>query len=105
LIALSVPTCSILLYYGYEARPYGLYFMLSALALWIWTGASASTRWQAISFGLVMFLGGMIHYYFLLCLVPYALWEVLRWRPWQPPRQNSLPELPVWLSPSHCNTR
>ena len=83
LIALALPTCSILLYYGYEARPYGLFFLLSALALRIWTGPS--TRWTPLLFGAVLFLGCMIHYYFLLTLVPYGLWELLHWRPWQRP--------------------
>jgi len=83
LIALAVPTCSILLYYGYEARPYGLFFLLSALALWIWTGPA--NQWTSLLFGVALFLGCMIHYYFLLTLVPYCLWELLHWRPWQLP--------------------
>lgn len=85
LIALSVLTCSVLLYFGYEARPYALCFALAALALWIWTNTKADSKWAAVFFGLVFFLGVTIHYYFFLCLVPYALWEVIRWRPWQPP--------------------
>src|SRR5271157_6559026 len=84
LIALSVLTCSILPFFGYEARPYAVYFMLAALALWVWTGTRADGRWSAIVFGVVFFLGVTIHYYFVLCLVPYALWEIIRWRPWQP---------------------
>ena len=85
LIALSVLTCSILPYFGHEARPYAIYFMLAALTFWIWTGTRADGRWPAIFFGVVFFLGVTIHYYFVLCLVPYALWEILRWRPWRPP--------------------
>src|SRR5271165_959040 len=85
LIAMSVLTCSFLPYYGYEARSYAIYFMFAALAFWIWTGTRADGRWPAIFFGVVFFLGVTIHYYFVLCLVPYALWEILRWRPWRPP--------------------
>jgi 4-amino-4-deoxy-L-arabinose transferase-like glycosyltransferase len=50
-IALSLLTCSILPYYGYEARPYALYFMLSALAFWIWTCTSYNSRWGFSSLG------------------------------------------------------
>ena len=66
LIALSVLTCSILPFFGYEARPYAVYFMLAALALWVWTGTRADGRWSAIVFGVVFFLGVTIHYYFVL---------------------------------------
>ena len=85
LIALSALTCSILLYFGYEARPYAICFLLSALALWIWTTTRTDSKWGAVFFGVVFALGVNIHYYFTLCLVPYALWEVIRWRPWQLP--------------------
>lgn len=76
LIALSVATCSFLPYYGYEARSYGLYFMLAALALWVWL-CTDDKKPAAILFGIVMGLGVTMHYYFVLCLVPYAIWEVL----------------------------
>jgi 4-amino-4-deoxy-L-arabinose transferase-like glycosyltransferase len=85
LIALSVLTCSFLPYYGYEARPYALFFMLSALALWIWTCTSYHSKWGAVGFGAVLGLGVTMHYYAALCLVPYALWEALRWKPWRRP--------------------
>ena len=88
LIALCTLTCSIVLFYGYEARPYAIYFMISALALWIWTATKADSKRSAIFFGTAFFLGVAIHYYFVLCLIPYAIWEVLHWRPWQPPSQK-----------------
>jgi len=84
LIALSVLTCSFLPFHGYDARPYAIYFMLSALALWVWTSTRDGNKQSAILFGMVIFLGVAFHYYFVLCLVPYALWEIIRWRPWQP---------------------
>jgi uncharacterized membrane protein len=77
LIALSVATCSLLPYYGYEARPYGLYFMLASLALWVWVSTPDGKKSSAIFFGIAMCLGVTMHYYFVLCLVPYAIWEVL----------------------------
>ncbi len=78
LIALSVATCSFLPYYGYEARSYALYFMFSALAIWIWLCTSDSKKSSAILFGIVMCLGVCMHYYFVLCLVPFVIWETLR---------------------------
>src|SRR5271157_2609615 len=85
LIALSVLQCSFLPYYGYEARPYAIYFMFSALALWIWTCTRADRKSAAILFGVVLALAVTVHYYAVLVIVPYALWELSRWRPWQPP--------------------
>ena len=78
-----VLTCSFLPYYGYEARSYAIYFMFAALGLWVWT-KTASTR-SAIFFGAALFLGVTMHYYAVMCLAPYALWEVLRWKPWHRP--------------------
>jgi len=83
LIALAVLTCSFLPYYGYEARSYAIYFMLSALSLWIWTCTPDDKRWPAIAFGAVLFLAVTIHYYAVLLLVPYGLWELYCWKPWQ----------------------
>ena len=79
LIAFSVLTCSFLPYYGYEARSYAIYFMFAALGLWVWTRAAPNRR-SAIFFGAALFLGVTMHYYAVMCLAPYALWEVLRWK-------------------------
>jgi len=84
LIALSVLTCSFLPYYGYEARSYAIYFMFAALGFWVWTKTESDTR-LATFFGVVLFLGVTMHYYAVMCLVPYALWEVVRWKAWQRP--------------------
>ncbi|MGC2112120.1 MAG: glycosyltransferase family 39 protein [Candidatus Korobacteraceae bacterium] len=89
LIALSVATCSFLPYYGYEARSYAIYFMLSALALWVWACTGASRR-SAILFGAVFFLGGCFHYYFAMGLVPYVLWELLHWKPGRRPSAKTV---------------
>src|SRR5271157_4558606 len=85
LIALSVLTCSILPFFGYEARSYAIYFMFAALGLWLWTKPASGKRSPAIFFGAALFLGVTMHYYAVICLAPYALWEVLRWKPWQRP--------------------
>ena len=84
LIALSVLTCSFLPYYGYEARSYAIYFMFAALGLWVWTRTSANVR-GAIFFGAALFLAVTMHYYAVMCLAPYALWEIARWKPGQHP--------------------
>jgi hypothetical protein len=80
LIAFGVATSSFLLYYGYEARSYALYFMLAALAFWLWNHDGLSTRTKAVLFGAVFFLGGCFHYYFMMCLPPFVVWELLRWK-------------------------
>ena len=85
LIALSILTCSFLPYYGYETRSYAIYFMLSALAFWVWACTKADSKPAAVCFGAILFVAVTMHYYAVLCLVPYALWELSRWRPWQKP--------------------
>ena len=86
LIALSVLTCSFLPYYGHEARSYALYFMLAALALWIWSYDTKNSWPAAIAFGGVLLLALGMHYYAVLCLVPYAVLELANWKP-QPSRK------------------
>ncbi len=83
--ALGVLTCSLLPYYGYEARSYAIYFMLSALSLWVWTCTRRDSKPAAVVFGGVLFVGVTMHYYAFLCLAPYAVWEISRWRPGQRP--------------------
>ena len=80
LIALSVLTCSFLPYYGYEARSYAIYFMFAALGLWVWTRTASGAR-AAIFFAAALGLGVTMHYYAVMCLAPYALWEFLHWKP------------------------
>lgn len=75
LIAFAVLACSSLPYYGYEARSYGLFFMFASLALWIWIHGRDS-KLSAVLFGVVIFLAVAVHYYAVLCLVPYAAWEI-----------------------------
>ena len=58
--------------------------MFAALGLWVWTKAQSNMR-SAIFFGAALFLGVTMHYYAVMCLAPYALWELLRWKPGQRP--------------------
>lgn len=85
LIALSVLTCSYLPYYGYEARSYAIYFMLAALSLWTWACTSNDDLWPALAFGGALFFAVTVHYYAVLLLVPYALWELAHWKAGQRP--------------------
>jgi hypothetical protein len=84
LIAVSLLSCTFLPYYGYEARFYGLYFMLSALILWLWANTGNSAAWIVV-FGAVFFLCSAVHSYGVLCLLPYALSDILSRRPWWRP--------------------
>src|SRR5262249_24109595 len=80
MIAMTVLSCSYLLFYGYEARPYGLCFLFSAVLLWIWLNTAARNR-AAWVFGGVLFVSGMFHYYSGLCLAPYVAYDLLARRP------------------------
>jgi Dolichyl-phosphate-mannose-protein mannosyltransferase len=84
-VAMSFLVCTYLPYFGYEARSYGIYFMFAALAFWIWSNTGDGKLSSAALFGAVFLLGLLFHYYFVLCIVPYALWEAARWRPWRLP--------------------
>src|SRR5579863_3763000 len=85
LAAVALLTCTTLPYYGYEARCYGIYFMLAAMSLWVWIHTSRASRPAAAIFGVTVFLGVMMHPYAVLCLVPYAIWDLSSWRPWRLP--------------------
>ena len=95
LVALAVLTCSFLPYYGHEARSYALYFMFASLALWIWARDRNESRRGAALFGAAFFLAVAMHYYAILCLVPYAVWELWNWRPGACP--HARPLRPCWL--------
>jgi uncharacterized membrane protein len=73
LIAMAFLTTSFVTYYGYEARPYAIYFMLSSVALWLWVFTKDESKAGAVAFGAVFLIGVPIHYYFLLCLAPFGI--------------------------------
>jgi Dolichyl-phosphate-mannose-protein mannosyltransferase len=85
LIAMAVLTCSYLTNYGFEGRAYALYFLFAAAALWVWIG-----KHSAILLAAVFFFGVQIHYYLVLCLVPFAAEEAYNWRPWRRPSARIL---------------
>jgi Dolichyl-phosphate-mannose-protein mannosyltransferase len=85
LTAVAFLSCSFLPYYGYEARSYGIYFMLGALSLWLWSYGGRDRKIPAAFFGLTLFAATLVHYYSVLLIVPYALWELTQWRPWRRP--------------------
>jgi hypothetical protein len=87
LVAISVLGCSVLPYYGFEARSYGIYFMLTSFCFWIWIHGRGRTS-SAVLFGVAFFLAIMVHYYAVLGLVPYAVWEIREWRKWRMPSAN-----------------
>jgi 4-amino-4-deoxy-L-arabinose transferase-like glycosyltransferase len=93
LIALSVLCCSFLPYYGHEARSYALYFMFAGLALWIWVYDKDNSWVGALFFGVAIFLAVGMHYYAILCLVPYVVLEVTNWRPWRLPSRKMIAAL------------
>ena len=80
LIAMAALTCTLLPYYGYEGRAYGMFFFVASLTLWTWI-----TNRPAWVFGLVFFFGVMIHFYMVLCLAPFAVDEIYNWRPGRKP--------------------
>jgi Dolichyl-phosphate-mannose-protein mannosyltransferase len=90
LASLGLLSCSLLPYYGYEARSYGIYFMLAAMELWLWLHAPDNHKWPAVLFGAVFFLAFSVHYYTALCLVPYGAYEASTWKPWRAPSPKLL---------------
>src|SRR6476661_5396250 len=82
LIAVSLLTCSLLPYYGFEARPYSIYFALAAFTFWLWVHTK-DRAFASILFGTAFFLAFLVHYYSVLCLVPYAAAVILEPRQWR----------------------
>ncbi len=85
LAALGLLITSLLPYYGYEARPYAPCFLLMATAMWLWTHPSSGRWWMALLFGATFLLAFSLHYYSVLGLVPFFLFEALQWKRWKLP--------------------
>jgi hypothetical protein len=47
--------------------------MLAAMALWLWSFTDRRSKGAAAAFGVVFLVGMAIHYYFLLCLLPFGI--------------------------------
>lgn len=84
LIAMSLLTTSFVTYYGYEARPYALYFMLAAIALWLWVVTKDESKAAVVAFGALFLIGVSVHYYFLLCLAPFGIFALAEGRIFHP---------------------
>jgi uncharacterized membrane protein len=84
LIAMAILSTSLVTYYGYEARPYALYFMLATMALWLWVVTKDESKTGAAAFGALFLIGVAVHYYFVLCLVPFGIWALARRRVFHP---------------------
>ena len=84
LIAMSFLTTSFVTYYGHEARSYALYFMLAAVALWLWVFTREESKTAAAAFGAVFLAGLAIHYYVLLCLAPFGIMALAEKRIFHP---------------------
>jgi hypothetical protein len=85
LIAPCILVSSCLTFYAYEARSYALLAMLSALSLWLWIHTKERSGAAALLFGAVFFLAVATHFYAVLGLIPYGLWEIYRGRLRRPP--------------------
>jgi len=70
---------------GFEARSYAIYVMFAAIALWIWIWGEQTGKKSALLFGTVLCLAVCFHYYAALLLVPFVLFELISWKPWQRP--------------------
>ncbi|MDP9169255.1 MAG: glycosyltransferase family 39 protein, partial [Acidobacteriota bacterium] len=85
LVATALLTCSFLPYYGFEARSYGIFFLLASLSLWVWAHTGWPRQRTALIFFALFLTGVLMHPYFVLCLVPYAAWDLSEWRSgWRP---------------------
>jgi hypothetical protein len=84
LITMSLLSTSYATYYGYEARPYAICFMLAAVALWLWVATDQESKSAAVAFGAVFLIGGTVHYYFLACLVPFGIFALAQRRIFHP---------------------
>jgi hypothetical protein len=72
-ISIAILSTSFVMYYGYEARPYALYLLMSTIALRLWLIERPGSKFGNIAFGIVFFLGCAFHYYFALCIIPFGL--------------------------------
>lgn len=84
LIAMLLLGTPFVTYYGFEARSYAIYFMLAAIALWLWIFTKAESKAATAVFGLVFLIGVAIHYYFVLCLLPFGIMALVQKRIFHP---------------------
>ena len=80
LFAPCVLASSCLTFYAYEARAYAVVVMLSAVSLWLWIDTRERNKAAALLFGAVFFLAVTMHFYAVLGVTPYGVWEIYRGR-------------------------
>jgi hypothetical protein len=85
LVAFGVLGCSFLTLYGFEGRPYALAVLFTSTALWLWLHTDGKSKMAALAFGVSIFLAVGMHFNSVLAMVPFGVWELYRWRPWQRP--------------------
>jgi hypothetical protein len=85
LAAVALLTTSLLPYYGYEARPYAACFFLMAVGFWLWIHPDSDRKAVAALFGAAFLVAFALHYYSVLCLAPYVLFEFSQARRWRFP--------------------
>jgi mannosyltransferase len=84
LIAMSLATTSLLVYYGSEARPYSLCYLIVAIALWLWVFTKDESKGAAAAFGCIFLIGVALHYYVVLYLLPFGISALSRRRFFHP---------------------
>jgi hypothetical protein len=84
LIAMGAFCASFLPYYGFEARPYMLVVLFTAIALWLWLHTKEGSPAAAIVFGVSIFFAITVHFYGVLALAPFALWDLWHRQWWRP---------------------
>ena len=85
LIAVSLTASSYITFYAYEMRSYALIFFIASAALWLWLYTDRNNLAAAAGFGGLTFLALTMHFYALLLIVPFGVWELYCWRPWRMP--------------------
>lgn len=75
LIAICVLSGSFLPYYGFEGRPYMLLVLFTATAVWLWLNTGRKNAAAALAFGVTTFCVIGVHFYGILMLVPFFLWD------------------------------
>ncbi len=80
LLAPSLLICTVLPFYGFEARPYALVFLWSSCSLWLWLHTPRESKGAALAFGVAVFGSVTAHYYAVFCLIPYGVAALLEIR-------------------------
>lgn len=61
-------------YFSQEGRAYALFFLVTALATWLfWRAMQVGSAWSWATFAVGVSLGGYVHYYFLFVLIAFGL--------------------------------